>query len=40
MRMGILAYPIPEEMKIVSKMKDIQVEMEDICLDSLFRSKN
>jgi len=27
-------------MEIVSKMKDIQAEMEDICLDSLFRSKN
>ena len=27
-------------MEIVSKMKDIQVEMEDICLASLFRSKN
>lgn len=24
----------------MSKMKDIQVEMEDICLASLFRSKN
>lgn len=39
MRMGILAYLILEEIK-VSKTKEVQVEMEEICLESLVRAKS